>query len=97
MLWGWVMRTVVGPHDRTGLFDYLAVRDANRCQIELERARQQAFKDLVRGLPRGAVYREISGDSSREISIPSTPRLPVFVLPVLHHESETGPELEPDW
>lgn len=92
MLWGWIVRTMTRCPDRAGLFGYLAVRDGNRCQIKLECARQRAFKDLIDDLPRGATYREITGDSRREIWLPPpASKSPVFVLPVLHHESEPGP------
>jgi hypothetical protein len=91
MLWGWIVRTIAGCPARTGLFSFLAIRDRNRCQIKLERARQDAFKDLITALPCGAVYREVSGDSRREIWMPPALRSRLFVLPVLHHESVCRP------
>lgn len=96
MHWGWIVRMMTGRGDKLGPFGYLAIRDGNRCQVKLERARQQAFKELMTDLPCGAVYRETTGDSQREIWIPPVTRPTVFVLPVVHHEAAPSPGLEPD-
>lgn len=90
MLWGWIVKSIASRPDRTGLFGYLAIRDSNRCQIELERRRQEAFKDVIGDLPCGAVYREVTGDSRREIWMPPPPGSRLVVLPVVHHESMCG-------
>lgn len=91
MLWGWIVKSIASRPDRTGLFGYLAIRDSNRCKIELERGRQEAFKVVVGNLPCGAVYREVTGDGRREIWMPPPPRSRLLVLPVVHHESMCGP------
>jgi hypothetical protein len=78
---GWIVRRAVNDPDRIGVFGYLAIRDRNRCQVELEHARQEAAKDLIECLPCGAVYREGTADSWREIWMPPAPRSPLFVIP----------------
>jgi hypothetical protein len=85
MILGWILRPITG--DRMGLFGYLASRDRNRSQLKLERVRQDASTELISCLPCGAVYREGAGDCWREIRMPSAPSHPLFVLPVIHHES----------
>jgi hypothetical protein len=86
MVWRWFLKRIAGRSDRTGLFGYLAIRDRNRCQVELEHARQEAAKDLIERLPCGAVYREGTADSWREIWMPPAPRSRLFVIPAVHHE-----------
>jgi hypothetical protein len=88
MILGWILRAITG--DRMGLFGYLASRDRNRSQLKLERVRQDASTELINCLPCGAVYREGAGDCWREIRMPPAPSHPLFVLPVIHHESAFG-------
>jgi len=91
MFWGWILKRIASRPDRMGLFGYLAIRDRNRSQIKLEGARQESAKDLIDHLPCGAVYREGTADSWREIWMPPAPRSRLFVIPGVHHEPAHGP------
>lgn len=88
MILVWPLRAITG--NRMGLFGFLASWDHNRSQLKLERVRQEASTELINCLPCGAVYREGAGDCWREIRMPSAPSHPLFVLPVIHHESAFG-------
>jgi len=87
MAWGWILKRLAHGAQATGLWGYLASRDQNKSRIELERARVAGTKELIEHLPNGAVYREGTPDGWREIQMPSTSQLPLFVLPVEQHGS----------
>jgi hypothetical protein len=75
------LKLLTGKPSLTGLFAYLASRDANKSRVELEKARQEASTALISRLPNGAVFRESTMDGWREILMPSAQDPPVIVLP----------------
>jgi hypothetical protein len=75
------LKMLTGKPSLTGLFAYLASRDANKSRVVLEKARQEASTALISRLPNGAVFRESTTDGWREILMPPTQDPPVIVLP----------------
>ena len=51
MAWGWVLKMIGARSQRAGLFGYLATRDRNMARIKLEKARQEATKEIIDHLP----------------------------------------------
>jgi hypothetical protein len=79
----WLLRCL---NPRGGLFAYLTSRDQNRAKIQLEKTRQESTASLIRQLPNGAVFRDGTTDSWREIWMP--PALPPSALFLLTAEQE---------
>jgi len=91
MAWvGIFKRLTAGPHG-AGLFSYLASRDRNKTRIKLEKARQEATKEIIDHLPSGAIYREGTSDGWREIVMPQLPQSSLLVVPVEQREHPAGP------
>lgn len=79
MTFEWLLGCVNRPR---GLFAYLISRHATRVKLQTEKARQEGTADLIRLLPNGAVFKDGTGDSWREIWMPPTaPRPALFILP----------------
>jgi len=78
---------------RSGLFAYLTSRDQNRAKIKLEKTRQESTATLIRQLPNGAVFRDGTTDSWREIWMPpATPPSTLFLLAAEHEQPQAqGP------
>lgn len=73
----------------TGLFSYLASRDHNKTRVKLEKARQEATKDIIDHLHAGGVYREGTSEGWREILI-QAPQSPIFPASAKQPDSQTG-------
>lgn len=86
MVWGWLLRRLTSSRQGPGLWGYLAIRAQNKGLVEREKARAQAAIDVISHLPDGAVYREGTSDSWREILMPSTSQPSLVVLPAEHRE-----------
>ena len=91
MVWEWFLRRLANGQQSPGLWGYLAIRAQNKAVVEQEKARAEAATELIDHLPAGAVYRDGTSDSWREIWIPSTPQQSLFVLPVEHRGSAREP------
>jgi hypothetical protein len=87
MVWEWFLKRLANGQQSPGLWGYLAIRAQNKAVVEREKARAEAARELIDHLPAGAVYREGTSDSWREIWMPSTSQQPLFVLPVEHRGS----------
>lgn len=79
MAWGWALKMMGTRSQSSGLFGYLTTRNRNITRIKLEKARQEATKEIIDHLPSGAVYREGTPDGWREIRMPMQPKPPVVV------------------
>jgi hypothetical protein len=91
MAWGPTLKKLVDDLRGTGLFGYLAVRDRNRTEIQLECARKDSMTKIIELLPPGAVYREGTADGWREIYMPSDNPPYLLVLPSTKKERPQAP------
>ena len=94
MTWIWILKRFANASQGTRLWGYLASRDQNKSRIQLEKARAEGTKDLIHHLPYGAILREGTAESWREILMPDALQPPLLVLPAEHTEPEAqSPEL----
>jgi hypothetical protein len=91
LAWAWIFKRLAAGTQMAGLFGYLSSRDRNKTRIKLEKARQEATKEIIDHLPSGAVYREGTSDGWREIVMPQPPQSSLFVVPVEQREHPAGP------
>jgi hypothetical protein len=87
MAWGWVVKMLATRSQGTGLFGYLASMDRNKTRVRLEKARQEATKEIIDHLAGGGVYREGTPEGWREIMIPQALQSPIFVAPIEQPDS----------
>lgn|ERR1700676_1869325 len=90
MAWGWIVKMLATRSQGMGLFGYLASMDHNKTRVRLEKARQEATKDIIDHLAGGGVYREGTPEGWREILIPQVPQSPIFVAPIEQPDSPAG-------
>lgn len=73
MLWGWILKRCTDDVQNTGLWGYLASRARDKSRVNLDRSHTEGTMRLVDRLPYGAVVREGTADTWREIRMPDPP------------------------
>jgi hypothetical protein len=98
MLWGWILKRCTDDVENTGLWGYLASRARDKSRVNLDRSHTEGTMRLVDRLPYGAVVREGTADTWREIRMPDPPQPPIFLSMEPQAPAATGEkptELEP--